>query len=381
MYKTGRVPMNLLSSEDVKAAKSDLESLYHFQYGEHPSRVLYVKNIPSDFDRAEVEEIFQQYGDVKGVYWKTVSCGFIFVTYYDIRASRSAAKYINGRKYKGHQLEITFGIPNDVPWTDNHATLVVFNAEYTFSVEDLKSAFGEFGEMKEIREAPSKKQHKFIEYFDSRSAEAALKKMDGVCINGKKMKVENSKPNNTKYMVINSIGKALQLPSDIPAFPAPPQMVDLIDDYIGQAGRGWMEFVEVGNPVLNKKEEKSQTEKIGKESFEKKNIRFDDDGNVIDDGCNTLIVKNISRRCTEQNFVRKVENAISTFYKEVFLFREASSQTGVVIVSNVSAIKPLYDAFNDKTVDKSQEVHCEVFYAHFQDEDFVQLLENMLVSN
>lgn len=52
----------------------------------------------------------------------------------------------------------------------------------------------ETGDVKELRETPAKKQHKFVEFYDVRDASKALKALDGTEINGKRVKIEFSRP-------------------------------------------------------------------------------------------------------------------------------------------------------------------------------------------
>jgi hypothetical protein len=54
--------------------------------------------------------------------------------------------------------------------------------------------FAETGDVKELRETPAKKQHKFVEFYDVRDASKALKALDGTEINGKRVKIEFSRP-------------------------------------------------------------------------------------------------------------------------------------------------------------------------------------------
>lgn len=48
-------------------------------------------------------------------------------------------------------------------------------------------------EIKEIRETPNKKHHKFIEFYDVREAEKAMKMLNKTEIKGKKIKIEPSR--------------------------------------------------------------------------------------------------------------------------------------------------------------------------------------------
>ncbi|KAG0610883.1 hypothetical protein M758_7G099100 [Ceratodon purpureus] len=76
----------------------------------------------------------------------------------------------------------------------NQGTLVVFNLDVDTTMEQLKSVFEVYGDVKELRETPAKKQHKFVEFYDVRDASKALKALDGTEINGKRVKIEFSRP-------------------------------------------------------------------------------------------------------------------------------------------------------------------------------------------
>lgn len=52
----------------------------------------------------------------------------------------------------------------------------------------------EAGDIKELRETPAKKQHKFVEFYDVRDASKALKALDGTEVDGKRVKIEFSRP-------------------------------------------------------------------------------------------------------------------------------------------------------------------------------------------
>jgi hypothetical protein len=50
----------------------------------------------------------------------------------------------------------------------------------------------------QIRETPHKRHHKFIEYYDVRAAEAALKSLNRCDIAGKRIKLEPSRPGGAR---------------------------------------------------------------------------------------------------------------------------------------------------------------------------------------
>lgn len=51
---------------------------------------------------------------------------------------------------------------------------------------------------RQIRETPHKKHHKFIEFYDVRAAEAALRALNRSDIAGKRIKLEPSRPGGTR---------------------------------------------------------------------------------------------------------------------------------------------------------------------------------------
>ncbi|KAL2342826.1 hypothetical protein Fmac_004111 [Flemingia macrophylla] len=107
-------------------------------FGEQPSRTLFVRNINSSVEDSELKALFEQYGDIRNTY---TAC-------------------------------LDSSILND----------------------DLKQIFGFYGEIKEIYEYPEMKHHKFIEFYDVRAAEAALRALNKIDIAGKQIKLEPGHP-------------------------------------------------------------------------------------------------------------------------------------------------------------------------------------------
>jgi len=56
----------------------------------------------------------------------------------------------------------------------------------------------------QIRETPHKRHHKFIEFYDVRAADAALKALNRSDIAGKRIKLEPSRPGGArrKYVLV-----------------------------------------------------------------------------------------------------------------------------------------------------------------------------------
>ncbi|KAG7547080.1 RNA-binding domain superfamily [Arabidopsis suecica] len=181
-------------------------------YGEHPSRTLFVRNINSNVEDSELEALFEQYGDIRTLYTACKHRGFVMISYHDIRASRAAMRALQGKLLKRRKLDIHFSIPKDNPSEKdvNQGTLVVFNLAPSVSNRDLENIFGAYGEIKEIRETPNKRHHKFVEFFDVRSADAALKALNRTEIAGKRIKLEHSRPGGARRNMMLQMNPELE---------------------------------------------------------------------------------------------------------------------------------------------------------------------------
>ncbi|CAH9143188.1 unnamed protein product [Cuscuta epithymum] len=169
-------------------------------YGEHPSRTLFVRNINSSVEDSELKCLFEQFGDIRALYTACKHRGFVMISYYDIRAARIALRVLQNKPLGKRKLDIHFSIPKENPSDKdvNQGTLVVFNLDPSVSNDHLQQIFGAYGEVKEIRETPHKQHHKFIEFYDVRAAEAALKALNKSDIAGKRIKLELSRPGGAR---------------------------------------------------------------------------------------------------------------------------------------------------------------------------------------
>ncbi|KAH3745212.1 Meiosis protein mei2 [Pelomyxa schiedti] len=176
-------------------------------FGEHPSHTLFVRNINSNVDDEELQELFLPYGEIRNIYTHAKHRGFVMVSYYDIRCAKNAMKHLQGRLVRKRKIDIHYSIPKDNPSEkeQNQGTLVVFNLDPNVTNEDLRVCFGRFGEIKEIRETPHKRHHKFIEFYDIRDAERAMKSLNKTDLKGKKIKIEPSRPGGVRQkLLLNS---------------------------------------------------------------------------------------------------------------------------------------------------------------------------------
>ncbi|KAL1560553.1 protein MEI2-like 5 [Salvia divinorum] len=182
-------------------------------YGEHPSRTLFVRNINSNVEDSELKSLFEQYGDIRTLYTACKHRGFVMISYYDIRAARSAMRGLQNKPLRRRKLDIHFSIPKDNPSEKdvNQGTLVVFNLDASVSNDDLRQIFGAYGEVKEIRETPHKRHHKFIEFYDVRGADAALKALNRCDIAGKRIKLEPSRPGGARRSLMLQLSQDQEL--------------------------------------------------------------------------------------------------------------------------------------------------------------------------
>ncbi|KAG8637397.1 hypothetical protein MANES_15G117100v8 [Manihot esculenta] len=156
--------------------------------------------------------ISKQYGDIRTLYTACKHRGFVMISYYDIRAARTAMRALQNKPLRRRKLDIHFSIPKDNPSDKdiNQGTLVVFNLDPSVSNEDLRQIFGAYGEVKEIRETPHKRHHKFIEFYDVRAAEAALKSLNRSDIAGKRIKLEPSRPGGARRNLMLQLNQELE---------------------------------------------------------------------------------------------------------------------------------------------------------------------------
>ncbi|XVE83612.1 hypothetical protein DITRI_Ditri16bG0101200 [Diplodiscus trichospermus] len=181
-------------------------------YGEHPSRTLFVRNINSNVEDSELRSLFEQYGDIRTLYTACKHRGFVMISYYDIRAARTAMRALQNKPLRRRKLDIHFSIPKDNPSEKdiNQGTLVVFNLDPSVSNDDLRQIFGAYGEVKEIRETPHKRHHKFVEFYDVRAAEAALRALNRSDIAGKRIKLEPSRPGGARRNLMQQLSQELE---------------------------------------------------------------------------------------------------------------------------------------------------------------------------
>eukprot|EP00698_Gefionella_okellyi_P010981 TRINITY_DN287_c0_g1_i2.p1 TRINITY_DN287_c0_g1~~TRINITY_DN287_c0_g1_i2.p1 ORF type:complete len:680 (-),score=166.96 TRINITY_DN287_c0_g1_i2:351-2390(-) len=145
--------------------------------------------------------------------------GFVMVSYYDLRDANNAMRALQNKPFHRRRLDIHYSIPKTQstgsPRVDgaadkdnqNQGTLVVFNLDPSLSNDELRLIFGRHGEVKEIRETPNKRHHKFVEFYDTRHAERAMLALNKCEIRGKKIKIELSRPGGVRRNQVMPAGQ------------------------------------------------------------------------------------------------------------------------------------------------------------------------------
>ncbi|KZV20612.1 hypothetical protein F511_32115 [Dorcoceras hygrometricum] len=190
------------ANPNTEMGLSEVAQCGEHPFGEHPSRTLFVRNINSSVEDSELRMVFEQYGDVRTLYTTCKHRGFVMISYYDIRAACNALKALQNKQLRRRKLDIHFSIPKENPSEKdiNQGTLAIFNQDSSVSNDELCEIFRAYGEIKEIRETLPRSSHKFIEFYDVRAAESALRAWNRGDISGKQFKIESGLPGGSKRL-------------------------------------------------------------------------------------------------------------------------------------------------------------------------------------
>ena len=117
------------------------------------------------------------------------------IHFYDIRSAQWAKMSelrIRGKAvFKTYALNEEVSNPSKPP---NNGTIVVFHLPKSITEQEIFNTFSKYGEVRQIRSTPLKQNQKFIEFYDLRCAENALKSMNGKQIKNSRVSIEFSLP-------------------------------------------------------------------------------------------------------------------------------------------------------------------------------------------
>ncbi|KAI3698522.1 hypothetical protein L2E82_42135 [Cichorium intybus] len=358
-----------------------------------PTRTLLLSSVPPDVSESIVRRELEVFGDVRAVQMEKVRDGIVTVHFYDLRQSTDALHEIQEQhmqqqcrlrkhfdaltlhnsvpSYEYHTspyscpplpppapgliagravwAQFTFPVSAGLPDGYNQGTIVVFNLEPNIATGTLKEIFEAYGCVKEIRGTPSKKNQRFVEFYDTRGAAKALMNMNGKEIDGKTVVVEFSRPGGHKNSPKNfrdpisstrppPIILARKFSSDSPAFrpSPPPSSPPASSHYNSRSSKGVSELGGNGNVVdwfrsSLKKTGKKQPEQLGsvgsggggvwskqrkgsRQTREKYDPRFliKEDGIISEssfsDSRTTVMIKNIPNKYSQKLLLNMLDN-------------------------------------------------------------------------
>jgi len=323
--------------------------------GEHPSRTLFVRNISSTVEDEELKQIFESFGNIRTMYTQCKHRGFVMISYYDIRHAKGAMKGLQGKIIKKRKIDIHYSIPKDNPSERdlNQGTLVVFNLDPAITNDELKIVFSKFGEVKEIRETPNKKHHKFIEFYDVREADKAMKNLNKVEIKGKKIKIEPSRPGGSRKSSFISTGDGS--PGSDDAF------IEQVED-------------KKQSPLSKSQEDGERIRSRNRVNSVEDKRRFALDFDKIkncEDKRTTLMIRNIPNKYTQKMLLQTIDVKFKGTYDFLYLPIDFKNRCNVgyafINFLNPPTIVPCAIEFNGKKWEKfNSEKVCELTYARIQ---------------
>jgi len=164
---------------------------------EPPSHTLFVRNLCNSVEEKDIRRVFGPFGEINNVFMSRAKTrGYVMVTFFDIRNSMEAAKILQNTLLHGKRMDIHYGIPKDNPSEEeqNNGTLFVRNLDASVTEDDIRAKFSKYGEIREIRDTPGKRGHRFVEFYDTRDAKNAMDHENNTLLRGNIITIELSRP-------------------------------------------------------------------------------------------------------------------------------------------------------------------------------------------
>ncbi|WOK94520.1 hypothetical protein Cni_G03224 [Canna indica] len=196
------------------------------------TRAVVLSMVPRHVGEAEVRTDMEAFGGVRAVEMGALTAeGVVTVHFFDLRSAELAVAEVREQHARIHS-RIGYGAPGAsgggenwaAPWLwhtpvlggggrgtiagqpvwaqfaastlddPNQGSIVVLNSDTSISFIALREIFEPFGAVKEVREMPSRPQHKLVEFFDTRDAARALSELNGKDVNGRRLVLEFTWP-------------------------------------------------------------------------------------------------------------------------------------------------------------------------------------------
>ena len=165
------------------------------------NRTLLISGADAQTTEEDVIQVFNLNNNIRRIDLSNIANNVFSVEYFDLRQAIHAKMLLNGTKFRGNTITISFAplpVILDPKKPPNNGTIVIFKLPPGITDDQIRTIFGQFGEIRQIRGTPSKSQQKFVEYFDTRAAEAALINMGGKYVMGCRVSIEFSLPGGSR---------------------------------------------------------------------------------------------------------------------------------------------------------------------------------------
>jgi RNA recognition motif-containing protein len=203
--------MSPQTGSPVNMIGSPLNNVASYSAIKHGSRILMIHNFDQlGTDAITLRTMFATHGGVIRSVSPLPESNALLVSFFDLRHAQKAMSNLHAKTLpSGAILELQFHFLRDtgvMSKESNQGTLVIFNLDPSITNNELTELFGKYGEIKEIRESPNRK-HKFVEFYDVRCAEKAIKALNKTDLHGRKIKIEPSRPGGGSKLETASAGR------------------------------------------------------------------------------------------------------------------------------------------------------------------------------
>ncbi|KAK8852908.1 hypothetical protein M9Y10_017901 [Tritrichomonas musculus] len=192
------------SNVNINSNKNTNMNTYQTNFNEIENRTLYISNLNPQLSLDEIKQIFDPNNNSKNIDISNLKINnSITIEYFDLRQAQAIKKNLNGTtmnspsSYGLGPISVVYAPLKKIPdprRPPNNGTIVVFHLPAGVTESHIESSFGSFGSIREIRGTPQKPGQRFIEFWDTRAAEAALNALNGKYVMGSKVSIEFSLP-------------------------------------------------------------------------------------------------------------------------------------------------------------------------------------------
>ena len=165
------------------------------------NRSVIVTNVHPDTTEDEIKAMFS-IGDkdsgLYGIHMEKIKEGKVILDYFDFRSSYTAKVTLNGKMLHLQIISVDYApLPTNIDPSHppNNGTIAVFHLSKKTTEDHIKAAFGEYGEIRQVRMKPSKNEViAFVDYYNIKASKKALNAKNGKYMMGNRIKVEFSAP-------------------------------------------------------------------------------------------------------------------------------------------------------------------------------------------